>query len=255
MSGSPVTASMAVNAPRFGTEPPIGVNCRVSNVLLSFNRNVCGPTNEGLHHEPGFWLSIPATTVLPVQPAATIARLGTIPHDDSMLAQGGGFGVQGGPLIGDVNALPSRGGMVLGRRYTIPFENPSLPQNFKLPFVQNPNLALKEAILGQNIISTVVLIISTNVVPTITIPTPANPNDPNPAGTVINVPAPSGGITNLPFVVQNANATRLDATFWIEAVMQPVNSTFMQLQYTQTVNLNFLGIDWPHISVATLVKQ
>ena len=29
----------------------------------------------------------------------------------------------------------------------------------------------------------------------------------------------------------------------------------MQLQYTQKIILNFLGIDWPHISVATLVKQ
>jgi hypothetical protein len=29
----------------------------------------------------------------------------------------------------------------------------------------------------------------------------------------------------------------------------------MQLQYTQTIILDFLGIHWPHISVATLVKQ
>ncbi len=29
----------------------------------------------------------------------------------------------------------------------------------------------------------------------------------------------------------------------------------MQLQYTQTIILNFLGINWPHISVATLLKQ
>jgi hypothetical protein len=27
------------------------------------------------------------------------------------------------------------------------------------------------------------------------------------------------------------------------------------VQYTQTVILHFLGIDWPHISVATLTKQ
>jgi hypothetical protein len=47
----------------------------------------------------------------------------------------------------------------------------------------------------------------------------------------------------------------LDATFWIETVQQPDGSTFLQLQYTQTVLLNFLGIDWPHISVATLTKQ
>jgi hypothetical protein len=32
-------------------------------------------------------------------------------------------------------------------------------------------------------------------------------------------------------------------------------STFLQLQYTQQVTLDFLGINWPHIQVATLVKQ
>jgi hypothetical protein len=38
-------------------------------------------------------------------------------------------------------------------------------------------------------------------------------------------------------------------------VRQTDGSEFLQLQYTQTVILNFLNIDWPHISVATLVKQ
>jgi len=55
--------------------------------------------------------------------------------------------------------------------------------------------------------------------------------------------------------VRNANATKLDAIFWIETVEQPDGSTFLQLQYTQCVILNFLGIDWPHISVSTLTKQ
>jgi hypothetical protein len=55
--------------------------------------------------------------------------------------------------------------------------------------------------------------------------------------------------------VRNANATRLDTIFWIETVQQTDGSTFLQLQYTQTVILNFLGIDWPHISVSTLIKQ
>ncbi len=157
-------------------------------------------------------------------------------------------------MINTVNALPSKGGVVLGSPYTDPFQNPPLPPGFKLPFVQNPNLALQEAILGQTITRTVVLIISTNAV-NITTPSPADPADPNPAGTEIVLPAPSGAIANLPFVVQNANATRLDAIFWIETVQQPDGTTFQQLQYTQTVILNFLGIDWPHISVATLVKQ
>ena len=29
---------------------------------------------------------------------------------------------------------------------------------------------------------------------------------------------------------------------------------FLQLQYTQTVILNFDGLSWPHVSVATLRK-
>ena len=224
------------------------------NGLSYFQRVSDLQTNEAMHVEPGFWLNIPPTTVLPVQPAWTLARLGTIPHGDSIMVQGGGFAVQGGPRINDVNALPVKGGTVLGAPYTDAFLNPPLPPGFKPPFVQNPNLALKEAILGQTIVSTVVLIISTNSV-NITTPTPSDPNDPNPAGTLIDIGAPSGGIVNIPFVVQNANATQIDAIFWIETVQQPDGSTFMQLQYTQTVILNFLGIDWPHISVATLVKQ
>ena len=119
-------------------------------------------------------------------------------------------------------------GAALGLPYLQPFQNPPLPPGFKLPFVKNLNLALQEAILGQNIINTVVLVISTT---------------------------PVGNIVNIPFVVANAAATKLDAIFWIETVQQPDGSTFLQLQYTQTVILHFLGIDWPHISVATLVKQ
>lgn len=183
-------------------------------------------TNDALHIEPGIWLNVPATTVLPVQPA-TIVRLGTIPHGDSLLAQGNSLSVAGGPLIGAVDSTPTGPGILPG--YLDPFLNPPLPPGFKLPFVKNPNLALQEAIQGQEVSNTVVLIISTS---------------------------PSGGIVNIPFVVQNANATKLDAAFWIETVQQPDGSgTFLQLQYTQTVILNFLGIDWPHISVATLIKQ
>lgn len=211
-------------------------------------------TNQALHIEPGFWLSIPPTTMFPPQPAATIARLSTVPHGDSLTAPGGGFGLSGGPQIPAVSTLPSRDGTVLGPPHTDPFQNPPLPQNFKPGYVLNPNLALQDAILGQTITDTIVLIVSTRST-NLTTPTPAVPQDPNPAGTVINIPSPSGGITNIPFVVQNAAAKQLDATFWIETVQQPNGSIFMQLQYTQTVILNFLGIDWPHVSVATLVKQ
>jgi len=186
-------------------------------------------TKEAMHIEPGFWLNVPETTVAPVAPASVV-RLATIPHGDSLLAQGSFLTVPSGPIINPVSSKPALNppGPPLGLPYLLPFENPPLPPGIPLPFVENPNLLLQEAILGQNIINTVVLIIST---------------------------APSGNIVNIPFVVSNANATRMDAIFWIETVQNPDGSTFLQLQYTQTVILNFLGIDWPHISVATLVKQ
>jgi hypothetical protein len=64
-----------------------------------------------------------------------------------------------------------------------------------------------------------------------------------------------GGIVNIPFVTVNANATNLSAIFWIETVQRPNGTQFMQLQYTQTVLLEFDGVVWPHVSVATLIKR
>ena len=62
-------------------------------------------------------------------------------------------------------------------------------------------------------------------------------------------------LLNIPFVVPNAKVTQMEAIFWIEKVLQPDGTHFMQLQYTQTVILFLKDINWPHISVATLVKQ
>ena len=42
------------------------------------------------------------------------------------------------------------------------------------------------------------------------------------------------------------------ATFWLETLQGQSAPT--QLQYTQTVLLNFNGISWPHVTVATLHK-
>ncbi len=185
-------------------------------------------SNGALHIEPGLWLHVPATTV-PSKPAAVV-RQGTIPHGDSLLALGPVIAPVKTPIFQPADSTPTRNpaGPPLGEGYLAPFANPTLPYGFKPQYVKNLNLALADAISGQNIVSTVVLDISTTN---------------------------GGGILNIPFVTSNANATKLDAIFWIETVQQPDGSRFMQLQYTQTVILNFLNIDWPHISVATLVKQ
>jgi hypothetical protein len=243
------------------------------NALRYLQRISDAVTNDALHIEPGFWLNVPPTDVFPVQPAATVARLGTIPHGDSLMALGVPFSVPSGPFIGPADSTPVRlsdGEKLNAPPYVNPFLNPTLPPNIKPTFVHNPNLKLQEDILGQNIINTVVLVISSTSTTNFAIPANANPSDPNEPGSVVNILAPAGGtvaipapgggtinsgIVNLPFVVQNANAVTLDAIFWIETVEQADGSTFLQLQYTQTVNLQFLGVNWPHIGVATLVKQ
>ena len=53
---------------------------------------------------------------------------------------------------------------------------------------------------------------------------------------------------DIPFVVLNASVNLVTATFWIETVRHAhpfQDRHFLQLQYSQTVLLNFLGFFWP----------
>jgi hypothetical protein len=185
-------------------------------------------TSGGLHIEPGIWINVPATKV-PDAPASVV-RLANIPHGNSLLAQGSGFEVAGGPVIGPASSTPideKTGAPPARLGYLDPFLVAKPPAPIPPAAVANPNLVLSEAIEGQKFSKTVVLTISTE---------------------------PAGGIENIPFLVKNADAVSLTAIFWIETIELPGGATRLQLQYTQTVALSFLGIKWPHVSVATLLK-
>jgi hypothetical protein len=211
--------------------------------------NVLGPNGKpaGIHIEPGIWLNAPPTAN-PLDPA-TVARLANIPHGTSLVAQGDALPVVNhAPPIAPVSITP----------FTIaPPHNPiqfpevnlGIPTQFRTPhadipdvtqaMVNNPNIVLSQAIAGQNIVSTTTLKIST---------TPFNP------------PSTGGGTSNIAFLQgaaggPNAQSAKVDATFWIETVKEASGTTRFQLQYTQTVLLNFDGLSWPHVSVATLRKQ
>jgi hypothetical protein len=209
-------------------------------------------THTAIHLEPGLWLHVPSTSAPDPVTQETYVRQATIPHGDSVLAQSTFFTtVNGGPQIAPVDSTPFTGiipdlnspaaNPVTNANYLRPYTSTALPTEClpagldPVQTIKNPALVLQVAIAGQNITKTVVIQIST---------------------------APVGGIVNIPFVVQNANATRLDAIFWIEKVLNPAAGPdpFIQLQYVQRVILDFppaIGapiISWPHISVATLVK-
>src|SRR5581483_7251903 len=76
-------------------------------------------------------------------------------------------------------------------------------------------------------------------------------------------PIRGGGVANTAFLADaanppggNAKASQVEAKFWIETVAGPSgHDDFLQLQYTQLVQLDFNGLRWPHVTVATLRKQ
>ncbi len=225
-----------------GPQPGVGQDDIDLFGLRYLQRVADAVTNEAMHIEPGFWLKVPPTTFPAI--GSTVVRQGVIPHGNSMLAIGTGFdSPTGQPLIAPADSTPVAKSTGLARPsepYLLPFDNPPLPAGILPGYVKNPNQLLQDtldaqAAAGQPIVKTTVLDVTTAAAP--------------------GRPQQVGGIVNIPFDVVNANATQLDAIFWIETVRQPNGTTFMQLQYTQTVVLDFLGILWPHISVATLVKQ
>jgi hypothetical protein len=169
---------------------------------------------EGLHIEPGIWASVPPTTD-PAVPA-TVVRMASIPHGTVMLAQGEATTVAGGPRITPNNIIPFPIGTpppadsdFAQAEGTFTELNLATPTQFRQTaaavtqaMVENPNSVLEQAIVGQNITSTTVLIISTK-----------------------HEPTPGGGTANTAFLEDgakppggNADAVEVDAIFWIETV-------------------------------------
>jgi hypothetical protein len=196
---------------------------------------------NGLHLEPGVWLNIPATTN-PLEPA-TVARLGSIPHGTTVLAQGIAWTNAGPPRFEVINIKPFPIGNP-SNPIDFPEEDLSIPTPFRSPpnliqgvtqaMVDNPNSVLADAIAGQTIVKTITLAITTE-------------NEPVIGGGTANTAFLQGGASG-----PNADAVRMTAIFWIEWVEDGQGGTFLQLQYTQNVLLDFGRLSWPHVSVATL---
>ena len=204
---------------------------------------------SGIHFEPGLWLLVPPTDANPIVNVHTVARLASIPHGTTIVAQGTYKTEPGAPVFAASSIKP------------FPINNPGAPINFPeqilanpTPFrtppgdipgvtqglVDNPNSFLQAGLAGKTIESTTTLVIST------TTKTP-----PPPTG---------GGTDNISFLTggpgapgPNALTVEVDAVFWIETYKVGI-VTHHQLQYSQRVLLNFAGISWPHVSVATLKK-
>jgi hypothetical protein len=196
---------------------------------------LAGGPELAIHHEPGLFLNM--TNEIGIGP--DIARLATIPHGDSALALGKARIVDGMPAIPVVNALP------IGVNQNIE-TNPYLEpyKHFHDNFFKNlfdptdPTALLTAANQGVDIVRTTVLEFDTTV--------------------------DSGGINNIPFIVKQANASEMKATFFIQELAETdeQGNPKLRMQYVQVVQLDFFPrldggpgrIKWPHVSINTLEK-
>jgi hypothetical protein len=216
-------------------------------------------TGVGQHFEPGVWINVPSTTA-PAAPGSVV-RMGSIPHGTTINLEGVVFTAPA-PVFASSSITPFKVGSpddgVTGLA-TPPFPEQTLTNasTSRTPLtsvpgltqdvMNNPNVLLQNAIAGQNITQTTVLIIASD--PTLL---------PSPVGPLPAHAAAGGGIADIDFLSGgvstgfNANVLSTQATFWIETVLNPDGTQFLQLQYTQRVLLVFNGLVWPHVSVATL---
>jgi hypothetical protein len=194
----------------------------------------------GLHFEPGLWLTVPATTA--PKEGATVARLASIPHGTTILAQGTAKTTSGPPSIPSVSITPFSIG---SPNQLIPFDESDLskPSQFRTPkadltgvtqaIVNNPNTVLTKHALP-HVASTTTLHVFTK-----------------------NADIVGGGTANTAFLKgkanANADAARVHATFWLQTPQGSSTPNF--LQYSQVVLLNFAGLSWPHVTVGNLTRQ
>ena len=262
---------------------------------LTYLQKVVDTVTKGaLHIEPGIWIHIPSQDVGATQ---SVARMGTIPHGNALLAQGTAIRLDpfpGNPFNPDVLSAANTAPFAVGAPMPVPgtlggfapYDLSDLTPasvNFRTPagnvpgtplptdilgvpmqdLIQDPTKLLTAALSGQVIESMTVINIAT--VASLQQLLPNASGGPAPPPKTNSFSGGGGSIGNIPFLQTNANAATVFATFWIEKIKGPTPETgFVQLQYVQTVLLNFpivkpgsppgANLSWPHVSVATLQK-
>ena len=252
---------------------------------LTYLQKVSDSTTKGaLHIEPGIWIHIPSRDSDDGK-TQSVARMGNIPHGNSLLAQGTAIIVDpvNNPFDPDAVSAANTAPFNVGKPMPVPGTLGGFPPydlsdltpasvNFRTPAGDSPAIPLPTTILGvpvQDVIldptklltaalsnQTIKSMVVINVSTVASIPTLG----PKP----LTFAGGGGGIENIPFLQTNADAATVFATFWIETIAGATPADdFQQLQYVQTVFLNFPVIkppaapellSWPHVSVATLRK-
>lgn len=221
---------------------------------------------DGIHHEPGFFLQLLSHVVTGhteeegkkngPEEKLEIARQASIPHGNSVLAMGTIKKFSGPPTIEEEDATPERINDIDFNRnpYLKPYKHfqhhpffgnvPSTVAGFPGFFPKNANAILQFANPGNRVKETTHLHFDTKY---------------------RNAQLTTIPISNIPFVVREANVTEMHADFWIMELNKPNDSADREfvMQYSQTVYLEFFDatdgsgklIRWPHVSINTLRRS
>ena len=202
--------------------------------------------SAAIHHEPGLFLHLFSQTGR----GPDIARLATIPHGDAVLAMGFGVKTDGPPdfeNVGDFSPLPfGVDADVANNPYLAPY----------LKFKQTPFKGSISAPSFPGFDPTNPLALLKGAIPRIEVK--------NTTTLTLDTTMTTGGISNIPFVVRQANSVSMRSIFWIQELKSPGPGGKPQfaIQYAQRVLLAFFPIGgglgaggpilWPHISINTM---
>ncbi|KAK5107816.1 hypothetical protein LTR62_000630 [Meristemomyces frigidus] len=263
------------------------------NDVTNFETGQADGIAQGIHAEPGVWMHVPSSSDPAVDASlvrvGSIPHGTTI---NAQCLESSVQTFASAPVFPKVNITPFVLGSSPAKLIPFVSQradnvnSPRIPQDLT-KFIaagtitqgtlDDPNTVLAAANAGKTIVQTRVFTVSTA------------PADPALGGGVANIAFLSDPGTNGP----NANAASMTATFWVNTVqtqlqvptLRPgqevkiagpephagarvpvfaiksskaveagaVVVTHTEVQYSQQVNLNFAGLTWPHVSVATLV--
>ena len=279
------------SVPNRGTTPQGDIFLNGVPYLQTISDVTIHGESVGIHVEPGIWMHVPATTVPPL--VDTVVRMASIPHGTTIEAQGTFESKAGPPTIGAIDITPFQTApphtkIKFASQTAANPNTPRIPQDLSSfiaagtitqALLEDPNSLLRSHISKQNIVNTTTLIVSTAPLPPLFgggtdniafLLGQAAATAPNAQAVqmaaifwietveeVITVPPLTAGA---PFAIkatasvpgQRVASLFLSPPFDLDAPRQ-ITARFTQIQYSQTVLLNFAGLTWPHVSVNTLV--
>ncbi|WP_425092481.1 heme-binding protein [Tropicimonas sp. S265A] len=220
--------------------------------------DLAGDPGLPIHHEPGFFLFITNEVQSHQDGDLTVARLGTIPHGNSVMSMGHAREFDGPPRIPAISGLPIGIPGVPGIFGLPPGQPPELPEQGYLgpyaafsgenAFLRNgpfpgfdvalPNFLLEFG-MPDNVVHTTELVFDTKYA--------------------------TGNIVNVPFVKRQADASEMRSIFWIMTLDSEHANGGPQrvLAYSQLVFLDFFQrldgvpglIRWPHVSINMMAYE